>query len=98
MAHPYKKAAHKNDPKWMSGVRKYATGGRVDDETPHSDKMLHGQYYGKTSGDAVKQVSHFARQGDYDPYEAMGGPEGPDFQPRPDPYSDKNLKRGGKVR
>lgn len=32
MSHPYKSAAHKNDPKWLGGVRKYADGGLVDEK------------------------------------------------------------------
>lgn len=27
MAHPYQSEAHKKDPKWLDGVRKYADGG-----------------------------------------------------------------------
>lgn len=32
MAHPYKKAAHKNDPKWLSNLNKYVVPKATDDD------------------------------------------------------------------
>jgi hypothetical protein len=36
MAHPYKSAAHKSDPKWLDGVRKYARGGSVSEQRSYA--------------------------------------------------------------
>lgn len=91
----------------MSGVRrlKYARGGGLshnqgeqDTEGRHlRDKMRGGEYYGTTSGDAVRQIHHFRSEGDYDPYTPMSGPKAGQKRDEPDEPSAK-YARGGKAR
>lgn len=74
MAHPFKSAGHKNDPKWLGNVRKYADGGAVDDASAKPDNRW-GQLkqgdpmiintYGARNQTGSPTYDHFTLGGNY---------------------------------
>lgn len=77
-AHPYKKAAHRNDPKWLGGLRKgYDKGGPV---TGYAGvKQLDDDPSGESQVTPAEMMSD-ARERNYDPKDY---PTKSDFAPTP---------------
>lgn len=92
MAHPYKSAGHKHDPKWLDGVRGFADGGRTKDWAVTTSSNSQSDVDAQHSAAEKKQLAPMSQQ------EFSDGSRGPlNITPGNIPL-DFSRKRGGRVR